>query len=87
MMTDHGDTDEPRETGALIDLILTRYHEMHRADLASLQPLAQKVEDVHADYPEAPRGLARALDSLARELEDHMTKEAMILFPGFEVRA
>jgi regulator of cell morphogenesis and NO signaling len=71
-----------QETGALIDHILTHYHEMHRADLASLVPLAERVEQVHADDPDAPTGLARALATLAREMEDHMAKEELILFPA-----
>lgn len=69
-------------TPALIDLILTRYHETHREELADLVPLARKVEMVHADDPEVPRGLASALASLAAEMEDHMMKEEMILFPA-----
>jgi regulator of cell morphogenesis and NO signaling len=75
-------TDVPQETDALIDHILTRYHEMHRADLASLMPLAQRVDRSHADDPQAPKGLARALTAFAREIEDHMDKEEMILFPA-----
>jgi regulator of cell morphogenesis and NO signaling len=71
-----------RETGALIDHILTNYHAMHRQDLASLLPLAARVEQVHADDPDAPKGLARALTTLAQEMEDHMRKEEMILFPA-----
>ena len=74
--------DVPHDTGALIDHILTRYHEMHREDLASLMPLADRVERVHADDPGAPTGLARAIRTLAREMEDHMTKEEKILFPA-----
>ena len=70
----HNDTNAPapKETGALIDHILTRYHAMHREDLASLVPLAERVEQVHADDPDAPRGLAHALTRLSREMEDHM---------------
>jgi regulator of cell morphogenesis and NO signaling len=71
-----------QEAGALIDHILTKYHAMHRADLASLVPLAERVERVHTDDPDAPKGLARALTTLAREMHDHMTKEEMILFPA-----
>jgi regulator of cell morphogenesis and NO signaling len=76
------DTSAPQETGALIDHILSRYHEVHRAELAELQRLARKVETVHADDPEVPAGLAQALDVLASEMEDHMTKAEMILFPA-----
>ena len=81
-MHDDATAAVPQETGALIDHILTNYHEMHRADLASLVPLAERVEQVYADDPDAPKGLAHALTMLAREMEDHMTKEEMILFPA-----
>lgn len=81
-MKDLPENEVPQETGVLIDHILTRYHEMHREDLASLMPLADRVERVHADDPDAPRGLAAAIRTLARAMEDHMTKEEMILFPA-----
>lgn len=74
--------DAPQATGSLIDHILARYHETHRAQLASLVPLADKVERVHADDPDVPAGLAHALASLAQEMESHMAKEEMILFPA-----
>lgn len=74
--------DVPHETGKLIDHILARYHEVHRAELADLHPLAQKVETVHEDDPDVPKGLANALRMLAQEMEDHMAKEEMILFPA-----
>jgi regulator of cell morphogenesis and NO signaling len=81
-MHDDATAAVPQETGALIDHILTNYHEKHRADLASLVPLAERVEQVHAVDPDAPKGLARALARLAHEMEDHMAKEEMILFPA-----
>src|SRR6056297_871373 len=81
-MQHHANTTVPQETGALIDHIIRNYHEMHRADLLSLVPLAERVEQVHADDPDVPTGLACALDKLAREMEDHMAKEEMILFPA-----
>lgn len=81
-MKDLPEADVPQETAALIDHILTRYHESHREDLASLVSLAERVERVHADDPEAPTGLAAALRTLAQEMEDHMRKEEMILFPA-----
>jgi len=76
------EADVPQETGALIDHILTRYHEMHRADFAALMLLAERVEHVHEGDAEAPVGLAQALATLAHEMEDHMTKEERILFPA-----
>jgi len=80
-MHDDAATTPPQETGALIDHILTNSHVMHRAGPASLAPLAERVEQVHTDDPDAPEGLARALTSLAREMEDHRAKEEMNLFP------
>lgn len=76
------ETDAPKETGALTEHILTRYHEMHRANLASPIPFADRVARVHADDPDAPNGLAVAIRALAREMEDHMAKEEMFLFPA-----
>lgn len=73
--------DAPQETGALIDHILTRYHDTHRTELEWLIPLAQKVEMVHGDHEEAPLGLAEALIALAEDLDDHMVKEERVLFP------
>lgn len=71
----------PQETDALIDHILTRYHETHRRELPELVALARKVEQVHGDHPQAPRGMADALAALGPELEAHMQKEEAILFP------
>jgi regulator of cell morphogenesis and NO signaling len=84
-MKDDTPGSAPLETGALIDHILTRYHEPHRVDLAALVPLAERVERVHAADPEAPHGLAAALAALGREMDDHMSKEEMILFPAMRV--
>ena len=81
-MAQQADPEAPVETGALIDHILSRYHDEHRADLADLLPLAAKVERVHADDPEAPKGLAAALAVLAEEMEAHMSREERILFPA-----
>lgn len=73
--------EAPQETGALIDHLVTRYHDTHRQELAFLIPLAEKVERVHGDHPASPSGLARALTALRDELEDHMGSEEQILFP------
>nr|WP_245314468.1 hemerythrin domain-containing protein [Sinorhizobium alkalisoli] len=73
--------DAPEETLDLIKHILDRYHQTHRAELAWLIPLAQKVERVHGDHPAAPVGLSQALDRLRDELESHMMKEEQVLFP------
>ncbi|XZG69316.1 iron-sulfur cluster repair protein YtfE [Chitinibacteraceae bacterium HSL-7] len=65
----------------LIDHILTRFHEVHRAQLPELIALAERVEHVHRDHPQAPAGLAQRLRQMLVELETHMMKEEEVLFP------
>ncbi len=69
-------------TADLIVHIVDRYHEGLRNDMPALIELAQKVERVHAEVPEAPLGLAGQLQRLFAEMESHMYKEEMILFPA-----
>lgn len=73
--------DVPQETGALIDLIETRFHAGHRRDLPELLRLARRVEAVHGAHPQAPRGIAALLQRMGEELESHMQKEEDVLFP------
>lgn len=72
----------PEDTGALIDHILTRYHEVHRQQVPELITLARRVEQVHAGKPGVPAGLADLLQHALGELEVHMRKEELILFPA-----
>ena len=76
----HDDTI-PESTGAIIAYILDRFHNGHRRDLPGLIVLARKVESVHGNHPEAPKGLADFLDEVAESLDEHMQKEEQILFP------
>ncbi len=78
-MTDAAPTDDP---AALTRHIETRYHQRHREQLPELAALSAKVERVHADDPRAPAGLAALLQKLIGELEVHMKKEELILFPA-----
>lgn len=71
----------PDETGALIDHIVTRYHEVHRQQVPELITLSRRVEQVHAGKPGVPAGLADILQHALGELEVHMRKEELILFP------
>lgn len=43
----------------IIDHIIVRYHDRHREQLPELILQATKVERVHADKPNVPRGLAK----------------------------
>jgi len=71
------------ETGnaELIEHILTRYHDIHRAQLPELIRLSQRVELVHGGHPECPSGLADHLEKFLAEMENHMRKEEQVLFP------
>ena len=71
----------PQSTGALIDLIVERYHATHRRELPELISLARRVERVHADNPDVPAGLSDLLTRMEAELGDHMAKEENVLFP------
>ncbi|EEW26916.1 iron-sulfur cluster repair di-iron protein [Rhodobacter ferrooxidans] len=80
-LADVAATEAPTDTPALIDHILSRYHQTHRAELEWLIPLAEKVEAVHGDHQAAPLGVMAALIALERELDSHMMKEEQVLFP------
>jgi regulator of cell morphogenesis and NO signaling len=69
------------EPVALIDHILARYHEVHRAQLPELIRMARRVEAVHRDHPLVPAGLADLLETMEQELLSHMQKEELVLFP------
>ncbi len=81
-IADHaGPVPEPMETSAFIDHIESKFHRVHRRELPELVRLARRVEAVHRHNPAVPRGLADLLDQMGRELESHMEKEEVLLFP------
>jgi regulator of cell morphogenesis and NO signaling len=71
----------PTDTGELIDHILERYHEVHRRQLPELIQLSRRVEQVHAGKAGVPAGLADILQRALGELEVHMRKEELMIFP------
>ncbi len=79
--------EAPQETSALIEHIQTRYRETHRRQLPELLALSRKVETVHADHPEVPAGLADLLEQMIGDMEVHMKKEELILFPAMRNRS
>lgn len=72
---------DQRPLSELIEHLLARYHEPHRAELPRLIEMARKVERVHADKPSCPKGLAQRLEHTEASLEEHMQKEEQVLFP------
>jgi regulator of cell morphogenesis and NO signaling len=80
---DTAHSPEPaQDTGAMIDHIVSRYHEVHRRQLPELIMLSRKVEQVHAGKAGVPAGLADLMQHALGELEVHMRKEELILFPA-----
>jgi regulator of cell morphogenesis and NO signaling len=77
----------PTATPALIDHILMRYHEVHRRELPELIRLARQVEKVHAGKTGVPTGLTALLERMTSELDQHMCKEELILFPAMKMQA
>ena len=72
---------EAASPSALIDHIVARYHNVHRAQLPELVRMARRVEAVHRDNPDVPAGLADLLEEISEELQSHMLKEEQVLFP------
>ena len=69
---------------AMIDHIIQRYHDTHRAQLPELIRMAQRVEAVHKNKAEVPAGLGAALEAMHNELLSHMHKEGLVLFPSLK---
>ncbi|WP_114416990.1 hemerythrin domain-containing protein [Marinospirillum perlucidum] len=70
-----------KTSAQLIDHLLDQYHARHREHLPQVAELARQVEASHAEHPEVPNGLTQLLLSMLQELDSHMQKEEMILFP------
>lgn len=70
------------DTAALTRYIEVRYHARHRAQLPALVKLAEMVEDLHCDDNGVPKGLSDLLAGMVGEMEVHMKKEELILFPA-----
>lgn len=83
-MKNHSDTAVAPEIGALIEKSLRRCHDVHRVELAELQPIMLKAKTDHADDSQAPSGLAQVAAGLASEIE-YMAEEEMVLFPAMRV--
>ena len=69
------------EVGALIDLVLTRFHAAHRRVVPELSRAAERLEATHADDPSWPRGLAALIERINGRLAAHMAKEEIVVFP------
>ncbi len=70
-----------RPLGEIIDFIVSYYHARLRTEIPALMQMAAKVEDVHADKADCPRGLSRLLGEVHGAVTEHLAKEEQILFP------
>lgn len=77
----------PEDPADITRFIETEYHAKHRAQLPALAALSEKVETVHAGQSNVPAGLAALLRRMIGELEVHMKKEELILFPAIRKAA
>lgn len=66
---------------ALVDHLVTVYHQRLRDSLPDLVRMAAKVEMKHAEKPGCPHGLAHHLVSMGESLFEHLDKEEQVLFP------
>lgn len=68
----------------LVDHIIADYHQPLRQELARVMPLAEKVARVHGDnHPEMVK-VKDIFNHFKAQLELHMQKEEMVLFPGIK---
>jgi regulator of cell morphogenesis and NO signaling len=72
---------DQRPLADIVEHVVRRFHEAHRAELPRLLEMARKVERVHAEKASCPRGLAAQIERLSDDLGMHMRKEEDILFP------
>lgn len=77
----------PQDPAGLTRYIEAEYHAKHRSQLPELAELSDKVETVHAGQANVPAGLAEVLHRMIGELEVHMKKEELILFPAIRKAA
>jgi regulator of cell morphogenesis and NO signaling len=83
-----GAEDAPRWEAAplpaLIDHIVSTYHERLRRDLPDLIEMARRVERKHGEKPGCPVGLTAHLEEMQLDVLEHLQKEELILFPMIE---
>lgn len=69
---------------ALIDHIVTTYHEPLREELPRLEAMASKVAEVHGDRAPNFTRVRETVAALSAELVAHMRKEERVLFPAID---
>ncbi|MFO1387724.1 hemerythrin domain-containing protein [Cellvibrio sp.] len=68
--------------GKLVDAIVKRFHEPHRAQMPGLINDARYIEKRFAQHPACPQGLTALLIAFFDDLIGHMDQEELFLFPA-----
>lgn len=76
-----GGTHSEMPLNDLIDHILDKHHVYTRDEMAHLTPLMAKVASRHGDHYEYLLELKKLFMAVCDDLEPHMLKEEMVLFP------
>ncbi len=76
-----GQAPAPTDVGALIDLVLERFHAAHRRVVPELSRAAERLEAEHAEDASWPKGLAALIERINGRLAAHMAKEEIVVFP------
>lgn len=70
------------DAAELTRFIEAQYHQRHRVQLPQLIEMADRVETVHVGSEGLPAGLSAILRRMLEDMDGHMMKEEMILFPA-----
>ena len=63
------------DTDTLLELITREYEANHLEQLPQVHRLARKIEAVHRDNPDLPKGITRAVKELEQTLVEHTERE------------
>ena len=76
-----GEGPASADVGALIDLVLERFHAAHRRIVPELAGAAGRLEAEHGEDASWPSGLAALIERINGRLAAHMAKEEIVVFP------
>lgn len=75
---------EDVDTDVLLELIQRGYDIENLKQLPRLHRLARKIEAIHRDNPEVPRGITMTIKSLEKDLKDHIEREEQFVLERME---
>lgn len=75
---------EEMDTDALLELIVQGYETENLEQIPRLHRLARKIEAIHRDHPDVPRGITMVIKSLEKDLKDHIVREEHFVLKRME---